>query len=173
MKRLFTDEYSELTEADRQNLIEEIADAYDIKKEDVTDEDIYDRFISDLEYECEDLYNILEKIDKEFIANDLIIIADLGLWNGRVSGYKVIDTLPEISVCMENYNMIYINRRDLKVRAIHHDGTNYYTIREFKDISDEQRENFLYKIYYGKATQQDITRYTRAIGKTVFDNFYL
>lgn len=119
------------------------------------------------------MHDVLDKIDREFIVNDLVIIADLGLWNGRVTGYKEVKNLTDISACMEDYNTLYVERNDLKVMAIHHDGTNYYLIREFKDISNEQRDNFLDKIYNGKATRKDITRYTKAIGKTVFNNFYL
>lgn len=173
MKRLFTDDYSELTEEDIAYLKSELMDFDELPENEITDDDIYNRFMDDLEYECQDLHDILEKIDEEFITNDLIAIADLGLWNGRFSGHKELKSLPDISTCMYDYNTIYVDRLDLKVRATHHDGTNYYTIREYKDISDEQRENFLDKIYYGKATRKDITRYTRAIGKTVFDNFYL
>lgn len=173
MKRLYTDDYSELTETDRQYLIEDIVETCDIKREDVTDEDIYDRFMTYLEFDGEDMEDILNKIDKENINNGLIAIADLGLWNGRKQAYRELDSLTDISSCMEDYNTMYVERNDLKIRATHHDGTNYITIREFKDISDAQKENFLNKIYYGKATQKDVSRYTKAIGKTVYDNYYL
>ena len=170
MKKLFTDDFDDLTAAELDDLKADYKINYDAAP---SDEDIYKYFYDSLEYECEYLYDVLDKIDQSFITNDLLAIADLGLWNGRVTGYKELKNLTDISACMQDYNTLYVERNDLKIRAIHHDGTNYYVIREFKDISDEQRENFLDKIYNGKATRKDITRYTKAIGKTVFSNFYL
>ncbi len=172
MKKLFTDDYSELTEDERNSIKEELMD-YLPEDEDITDDDIYQRFINDLEYECEDLKDILDKIDNEHIINDLIVIADLGLWDGHHKAYKLIDHLSDIDTCMQDYNTIYVERNDLKIQAIHHDGTNYMTVREFKDISDERKDHFLDKIYYGTVTQNDISKCTRSIGKTVYDNFYL
>lgn len=169
MKRLFTDDYSELTDEELEDIRAYVLD--DIP--DADDDDIYTQWLNELEFECDDLQAILEKIDKEFIKNDLIAIADLGLWDGRRQAYKELKNLPDISTCMADYNTLYVERNDLKIRATHHDGTNYITIREFKDISDEQKEHFMDKIYYGKATQKDVSRYTKAIGKTVYDNFYL
>lgn len=169
MKILFTDDYSNVSEDTKQAIKD-----YDLDDiENPTEDDIYWRWCVDLEFECEDLREILEKIDKDFIKNDLIAIADLGLWDGHQYGYKELQNLTDISTCMQDYNTLYIERSDLKIEAIHHDGTNYITIREFKDISDTQKENFIDKIYSGTATRKDISRYTKAIGKTVYDNFYL
>lgn len=53
---------------------------------------------------------------------------------------------------------------DLRADAVHHDGTNHYLYRAFKDgVSDTQKENLQYKIYCGKATRADITRVTKGL----------
>lgn len=63
-----------------------------------------------------------------------IVLADLGLWNGRFDGGKIIRGLwKSISECFEDYNEIYQEGKRLKVKAIHHDGTNYFQIRELTD----------------------------------------
>lgn len=172
MKRLFTDDYFELSEEEKDYLRDELLD-YLPEDEQITEDDIYQRFCIDLEFECEDLEGILDNINTNYIKNDLIAIAGLGLWTGRRLAYKELDSLTDISTCMQDYNTLYVERNDLKIKAVHHDGTNYITIREFKDISDEQKDHFLDKIYYGTVTPRDITRYTKAIGKTVYENYYL
>ena len=61
---------------------------------------------------------------------------------------------------------------DLRCNADHHDGTNHYLYRVFKDnLSDYTKENFLYKVSRGVATRQDITRYTTSLGK-YFKEYY-
>ena len=104
---------------------------------------------------------------------DIIAIADLGLWNGRVTGYKelntnrIADCLNEWSDC--DYITFYVDQyKNLRSSGYHHDGSNSTLFRAWKpETSDEQRENFLYKIYQGKATSRDITRYTERIGDKI------
>lgn len=51
---------------------------------------------------------------------------------------------------------------------MHHDGTNYYLYRVFKEgASETQIENLQSKIYYGKATRSDITRVTKRLGDEI------
>lgn len=101
----------------------------------------------------------------------IIAIADLGRWNGRVSGYKVIES-GNIRDCLYSdcdYLTWYVDKLgDLRCKAVHHDGTNYYLYRAFKSgLSEEQIENFKYKVYTGRATRQDITRYTTRLGDDI------
>ena len=57
---------------------------------------------------------------------------------------------------------------DLRADATHHDGTNHYLYRVFKDgVSETQMENLRDKIYHGKATRADITRLTRRLGDEI------
>ena len=108
------------------------------------------------------------------LPDSILCIGDLGLWNGRVGGYREIDdledcfysTLRGISYC-EWYVDAYGN---LRGNECHHDGTNHYLYRMWKpETTDDQRENLLYKIYRGKATMADITRYTVRLGDYIGD----
>ena len=89
------------------------------------------------------------------VGDEIIVLADLGLWYGRRRDYVT---------------WFVDDRGDLMCRDIHHDGTNIYMYRAWKaETTDEQKRNFLQKIYDGKATRKDITRYTRKIGVYVAD----
>ena len=99
----------------------------------------------------------------------ILCIGDIGRWNGRVCGYREFDDLESclyssvngISYC-EWYVDQYGNFRGTEA---HHDATNYYLYRMWKpETTDEQRENLMDKIYYGKATTADIYRYTVRLG---------
>lgn len=98
------------------------------------------------------------------LDNPIIVIADLGLWNGRKSGYKFIksgnikDTLYDNNC---DYCKWYCDRYDYKFIGHHHDGTNCYIYREVKDM--DKIDILTEKLYNGTATQADITRYTRSI----------
>lgn len=96
----------------------------------------------------------------------LVAIADVGRWNGRVSGYKEIKNLADVLVSSCGYERVYVDTNgDLRKRESHHDGSNSILYRYWKEgLTDEQRENFLDKIYNGECTQKDITRYTRKAG---------
>jgi hypothetical protein len=102
----------------------------------------------------------------------IIVIADLGLWDGRKPGYKMINS-GNIKDCLYTeggYTAWYVDKLgDLRADAPHHDGTNYYLYRVFRDnISDTQIENFKNKIYSGKFTREDIVRYTKKLGDYIF-----
>ena len=57
---------------------------------------------------------------------------------------------------------------DLRCDAIHHDGTNHYLYRVYKDGASESQIDLLKeKLYYGKATRADITRVTRRLGDDI------
>lgn len=126
------------------------------------------------EAENYDLYSLLyDTLDDLHIMNDrkadLIAIADLGLWYGRRTGYKELSNVRDCFYDDADYLTWYIDRyNNLRCRAIHHDGTNNYLYREWKDnLSYEQKENFKWKLYQGKATSRDLSRYTKAIGDTI------
>ena len=72
------------------------------------EEELY-KFIDDtntmyLEDEC---YNV-KCYEKEHGTKTYVILADLGLWNGRPEGAKIIKALwNAISKCFQDYNHIY------------------------------------------------------------------
>ena len=101
----------------------------------------------------------------------IIVIADLGLWNGRRMGYKDIES-GNIRDCLyadTDYATWYVDHLgDLRCDAVHHDGTNFYLYRAFKPgVSKNQMENLKEKIYHGKATRSDITRVTMRLGDAI------
>ena len=101
----------------------------------------------------------------------ILVIADIGRWNRRFSGYKEIES-GNISDCLYtdmDYATWYVDKNgDLRCTAIHHDGRNYYLYRAFKDDATEsQIERLQEKLYAGTATRQDITRVTKRLGDDI------
>lgn len=107
------------------------------------------------------------------LSQSIIVIGDLGLWYGRRMGYKEIAS-GNIRDCLYSGRDIewatwYVDKLgDLRCDAIHHDGTNHYLYRTWKDgVRDSQIELLEEKLYYGKATRADITRLTRRLGDDI------
>lgn len=137
----YADEYPDMTEADACRLAVELND----------------------EYLADERISLNINLD-----NNIVAIATLGLWNGPKSAYKVMGK--NIAGCLSsNYDPVwYVDKNgDFRCREAHHDGTNEILYREFKDISETQKENFLQKVYDGVVTRQDITRYTRRVGDRI------
>lgn len=111
-----------------------------------------------------------QNLDIQF-SQPIIVIGDLGRWNGRVMGYKMVDS-GNIKDCLyadTDYTEWYVDKYgDLRANAVHHDGTNHYLYRVFKDgVTDTQIENLQDKIYNGKVTRADITRVTKRLGDKI------
>lgn len=86
-------------------------------------------------YSDDELYDIMVKSNAENIYDErvnlniqlsqpIIVIGDLGRWNGRVSGYKMIDS-GNIKDCLysdTDYTEWYVDKYgDLRADAVHHD----------------------------------------------------
>lgn len=105
----------------------------------------------------------------------IIEIADIGLWDGRRVGYKLLNE-HNIRACLNlkrgcEYGEWWVDSyNNLRSSQTHHDATHYILYREVKpEISSDQIDNFCWKLYRGKATSKDITKYTRSLGKRVKD----
>ena len=152
---------------------------YDINEEDF--QEYFDEFGIDDEYEK---FMTANQINDEYLEDeranlnielpeDIVCIADIGLWNGRRHGYKLLksnnlaDCLKFESSC--EYAEWYVDSHsNLRSRQTHHDGTHYVLYRMWKEgLSETQKENFLEKIYVGKASRKDISRYTKRLGDAV------
>ena len=141
--------------------------------------------------DLEELYPELSDIDRQYIMYDIntdylndlcdnldiqlegpiLVIGDLGLWNGRVQGYKRLgNTLKDCFYTNEDGEIEwYVDEQgDLRATFYHHDGTNYYLYRAIKETAtDEEIEDLEGKIYYQKATQADIYRTTQRLGDII------
>ena len=130
----------------------------------------------------DELMSLMYEINNDYLADErwnldiqlprsIIVIGDLGLWNGRAHGYKMIES-GNIKDCLYSdcdMNEWYVDKLgDLRCKAIHHDGTNYYLYRAFRDnVTDSQIERLQDKIYEGTVTRQDITRVTKRLGDDI------
>ena len=101
----------------------------------------------------------------------IVCIAEVGLWDGKHSGYKLYDH--NIKDCLQffsdcDYADFYLDRYDFRCDQTHHDGSIFGIFRELKpSLSSNQVNNFLWKIYQGKVTQKDITRYTNSLNERI------
>jgi len=130
----------------------------------------------------QELYELMSETNSEYLDDErvnlnvqlsepIIVIADLGRWNGRFQGYKMIDS-GNIRDCLysdTDYTEWYVDKDgEFRCDASHHDGTNHYIYRAFKDGTDgDSIEDLQDKIYSGTVTQADIDRVTRPIGKDI------
>ena len=105
------------------------------------------------------------------LSQPILMIADIGRWDGRYSGYGEIKS-GKISDCLYSeldYATWYVDKLgDLRCDAIHHDGINHYLYRVYKPgVRESQIDLLKEKLYEGKATRADITRITRRLGDEI------
>ena len=105
------------------------------------------------------------------LLQPILVVADIGRWDGRYDGYAEIKT-GNIKDCLySEMDMCewYVDKYgDLRADAVHHDGTNHYLYRVYKDnVSQAQKDRLKEKIYNGTATRADIVRVTRRLGDEI------
>lgn len=130
----------------------------------VTDEDEQYRLAMDMNYE----YLEDERANlKKDVGGRIVIIADLGLWYGRRSAYKVLDSHDLSSVLYADgcdYHEWFVEDGELRGIGVHHDGTNRYIFRAMKP-------NLPYDLYYevvnGNADEDQINEATRSLALDV------
>nr|DAQ95542.1 MAG TPA: hypothetical protein [Caudoviricetes sp.] len=142
-----------------------LAEYPDIKKE----EDKY-TLIEELNYYFlqDEKINLYKKLD-----GDIIVLANIGLWNGRKMGYRELysNNIADC-ICFEkncDYAEWYVDQYgNFKSTQSHHDGTHYLLYRAWKKgITDEQKENVLNAIYNDTISQRTLRRYTESLGKYI------
>ena len=79
------------------------------------------------EFICEDFINDLKLVKTDTCY---LMTGDLGLWYGRVAGGKFLFNLEDLTSAFHDFNEVYEENGELYVKAIHHDGTNYFKVRE-------------------------------------------
>ena len=129
-----------------------------------------------------ELYQMMYDLNNDYLADErinlniqlgrpILVIGDIERWNGRVPGYKEIQS-GNIRDCLysdTDYSTWYVDRKgDLRCDAIHHDGSNHYLYRAYKPGATEaQIERLKEKIYDGVATRADIARVTQRLGDEI------
>ena len=149
--------------ADWKEGYKEFLEDNEIDRDPNDENDIYDWMLeTNDEYLNDERMNLNVHTDGRIVA-----IANLGFWNGRRMGYKLLDH--NVNDCLQfekdcSYAEFYCDRYNLCSTQHHHDGSHCITYREFRPgITSDQADNFCWKLYEGKATQKDITRYTRSL----------
>ena len=108
--------------------------------------------------DSEDYHEIVEEM-KSWDYNDLLsnikhcaynrqkwaVEGTLGLWNGRKDIVPVVfdNLLEAISACVHNCDYIKITKyySTIEVEAIHHDGTNRFTLKCLSDLGENRYGN--------------------------------
>lgn len=127
---------------------------------DPNDENALQKFITNTNYMyLEDERDNLNKT----IDGKILVIADLGLWNGRRTGYKILsNNISDILYDDSDSIEWYADQYNIRAVAHHHDGTNSYEyriIREDRDIT-----KLLDDIYYQeKISRSKINYYTKSL----------
>lgn len=136
---------------------------------------------------AEEIYKYIYDVNNEFLNDEqanlgdiwygegIVLIASFGLWNGRRCELVEMNTR-YVSECLRSGYVNSISDIEYYVDALgdfradeaHHDGTNHYLFRVWKPgLSKVQKDNFSDKVYCGRVTRKDITRYTNRIGEDI------
>lgn len=142
-----------------------LAEECDDESKNIDDNDVWEYISNDIDRSYDDeLYNLDVVTESNIIA-----IADMGLWNGRCSGYKILDknNLKEILYYgNEDYNHLYYDGFNVYKKASHHDGTNHIMFREVRP--DVDIEKLCDKIYNNEPiSKATLNRYTRSLRRYV------
>lgn len=135
-------------------------EANEIDDRDPDDEDeIYDYMVETNNiYLDDERCNLNKKVDGR-----ILIIGNIGRWNGRFQGYKILDN--NISSILDtecDYAEWYSDGYNIKFTGEHHDGANYHTYRVIRE--DRNIDNLLASIYAGEEiTRKKLNYYTRSL----------
>lgn len=142
-------------------------EAFEEDYSDASDEKKY-QLMSDLNavYLDDERSNMDVRVD-----TPIIIIADIGKWDGRHTGYREIESgcLKECLYTELDGVTWYVDKKgDFRMDGYHHDGHNYYLYRRYRDdASSEEIEDFQCKILDHTLTEEDIDRVTVRLGDEI------
>ena len=109
-------------------------------------------------------------LDKK-LNGKILIIADLGLWDGHKSAYKFVpNNLQEVLLnCCGDDMRVYYNGKDIVCDDYHHDSTNHYIFYELKvDENNDGLNKILNKIYNQEEyDKKELKKYVKSLGKYV------
>ena len=127
--------------------------------------------IRDWMYETNSEYLYDEQMNlNKVIDGRILIIGDLGLWHGRVSGYKLLgNNIKEIFNINSrgfDYADFYGDGYNIRATEAHHDGVNHYLYRVIRE--DRNIDNLLDAIYRGEEiSRSKLNYYTKSLYKYV------
>lgn len=101
--------------------------------------------------------------EKYFNTNNFVVKASLGRWNGRFNSGKILTSgWSDFVKIIGEYDNISIvdNNGHLEVVGRHHDGTDYFEIRELTRKGDEYANGY----HYDKGEPED--------AQAVWNNFH-
>ncbi len=99
---------------------------------------------------------------KKEVDGYIIAFANLGLWNGRVNGAKLIGTsVADILSSECDYCTWYCDPFNVKFEGVHHDGTNYALYRVAR--SKHHAEHLANLIAYHGMTEESFRRATESL----------
>ena len=133
---------------------------------------------NDMEYDPNDEYAIYEwmmETNNEYLDDErmnlnkvvdgrILVIGNLGLWNGRVQGYKIIGSgkISDILYSECDYAEWYGDGYNIRSVGVHHDGRNYAEYRVIRE--DRNIKNLLDDIYDGKEiSRAKLNYYTKSL----------
>lgn len=122
----------------------------------LNDNELLQRIYEDISLFYDDEKELLNKT----IDNKILCIASMGLWNGRKTGYKILEnynlneilqsfSCDEFKIYCDNYNIFF--------EGYHHDGKNYIEFREIKNM--DNIDNLLNKIYNNETISRSLINY--------------
>lgn len=142
---IYTNDPYDFNEEDMRESWLESAEAnnWDIPEDGPSDDQIWQEWYNQNERDWDDIEGELKYHNER---GSYLIIASLGLWNGRFDGGKIIDgyLTEAIKACFEDFNRVYWQDKNLKVSAVHHDGTNYFIIKKLTDKGIKFYNNHYY-----------------------------
>lgn len=126
-------------------------------------------------YDDEELYEWMETLNADYLDDEranlnievdgeILIIADLGLWDGRHSAYKIMESKNIKDILYSKCDLAewYSDGKDIRFKGIHHDGTNYYLYRVTRNDIDV--DEFLDKLYNQESiSNEEIEKYTKSL----------
>lgn len=151
-ERIIFDNYDYDYDAIKRDMLEdEFSDYTSI--EEISDADVYEeiRFIEEVswDYFRSDFENFIN-------GKTLLATGSVGTWRGRLNGGIFIESLSDfyklITDC--DYVKIYDKNGHLYIESSHHDGTNYYELKEVTELGMKHYENWREKNCYNLFEEQ-------------------
>ena len=134
-----------------ENAMRELLEDEDYSVSDRQWAEVVDGYLSD------ERMNLDKPIDGIIVA-----FADLGLWNGRRQGFKILgSTIKDIFGISEDDNEWYGDGFNIRGSLTHHDGTHYVLYRVAKD--HETAERIAEQIYNREIDEAGFRKRTRSL----------